>query len=270
MLAPALLLAWSLSRGAPRLAWVALGTVLAGLAALSFWQASLWHDDGTLFAHNLQRVNGESHVSFNNLGYALERRAMAAPTAEERVALLQTAAEHFDRARQLRPEMDEAWQRLAYAQRLLGKLPEAEATFRQFLAQRPKSPTGHYNLGTLLAQQHRTAEAIAEFRAAIALRPDYANAWLELATQLAVERDLTGASEAFQRALAAGRNSRAVQIKGHLGLAELCLALGDRTGAIQAARVAAQLAPQEPAVQALVRRLQADDAAPAGAGQPQP
>jgi len=270
MLAPTLLLAWGLSRGAPRGAWGAVSAVLVVLAAFSFWQTSLWHDDGTLFAHNLQHVNGESHVAFNNLGYALERRAMAASTPGERTALLQAAVEHFDRARQLRPEMDEAWQRLAYAQRRLGKLPEAEATFRQFLAQRPKSPTGHYNLGTLLAQQQRAAEAIVEFRAAIALRPDYANAWLELASQLAAERDLAGALDAFQQALAMGRNLRAVQLKGHLGLAEIHLALGNRAAAIEAAQVAAQLAPQAPAVQALLRRLQADEAGPARAGQPQP
>jgi tetratricopeptide (TPR) repeat protein len=158
--------------------------------------------------------------------------------------------------------MDEAWQRLAYAQRQLGQLPEAEATFRQFLAQRPKSPTGHYNLGTLLAQQHRAAEAIAEFRAAIALRPDYANAWLELALQLAAERDGAGALEAFQQALATGRTSRAIQVKGHLGLAELQLALGNRSAAIEAAQVAAQLAPQLPAVQSLIRRLQEGEARP--------
>ena len=270
MLAPALLLAWGLSRDAPRGVWGAVSAVLVVLAAFSFWQTSLWHDDGTLFAHNLQRVNGESHVAFNNLGYALERRAMAASTPAERTALLQTAVEHFDRARQLRPEMDEAWQRLAYAQRRLGKLPEAEATFRQFLAQRPKSPTGHYNLGTLLAQQQRAAEAIVEFRAAIALRPDYANAWLELASQLAAERDLAAALDAFQQALATGRNSRAVQLKGHLGLAEIHLALGNRAAAIEAAQVAAHLAPQAPAVQALLRRLQADEAGPARAGQPRP
>jgi Tfp pilus assembly protein PilF len=262
MLAPALLLAWGLSRGAPRAAWVTAGAVIAGLAAFSFWQTSLWHDDGTLFAHNLERVNAKSHVAFNNLGYALQRRAVSAPTPAEKTALLQTAATHFDRARQLRPEMDEAWQRLAYAQRQLGQLPEAEATFRQFLAQRPKSPTGHYNLGTLLAQQHRAAEAIAEFRAAIALRPDYANAWLELALQLAAERDGAGALEAFQQALATGRTSRAIQVKGHLGLAELQLALGNRSAAIEAAQVAAQLAPQLPAVQSLIRRLQEGEARP--------
>jgi len=270
MLAPALLLAWALSRGAPRVAWAAVGTVIAGLAAFSFWQTSLWHDDGTLFAHNLERVNGESHVAFNNLGYALQRRAAAAPTPAEKTALLQTAAGHFDRARQLRPEMDEAWQRLAYAQRLLGQLPEAEATFRQFLAQRPTSPAGHYNLGTLLAQQNRAAEAIEEFRAAIALRPDYANARLELALQLAAAGDATGAIEAFQKALVAGRNSRAIQLKGHLGLAELHLALGNRSAAIEAAQVAAQLAPQSPAVEALIRRLQAGEAGPQRAGQSRP
>lgn len=268
MLAPALVLAWGLSRGAPRFVWGTVGAAVAVLAAFSFWQTSLWHDDGTLFAHNLQRVNGASHVSFNNLGYALERRAKSASTPAEQTALLQTAAKHYDRARQLHPEMDEAWQRLAYAQRQLGQLPQAEATFRQFLAQRPKSPSGHYNLGMLLAQQQRATEAIAEFREAVALRPDYANAWLELATQLAAERDAAGASEAFQQALATGRNSRAVQVKGYLGLAEIYLALGDRAAALRAAQVAAQLAPQAPAVQALLERLQAGDTGPTRAGQP--
>ena len=270
MLAPALLLACALSRGAPRVAWAAVGTVIVGLAAFGCWQTSLWHDDGTLFAHTLRRVNGESHVAYNNLGYDLQRRAAAAPTPAEKTALLQTAATHFDRARQLRPEMDEAWQRLAYTQRLLGQLPEAEATFRQFLAQRPNSPSGHYNLGTLLAQQNRAAEAIEEFRAAIALRPDYANAWLELALQLAAGRDGAGAIEAFQKALETGRNSRTIQLKSYLGMAEIFLAESNRPAAIEAARAAQQLAPQSPAVQSLIRRLQAAETGLERAGQPRP
>ena len=270
MLAPALVLAWALSRGAPRAAWVAVGAVIAGLSAFSFWQASLWHDDGTLFSYTLRRVNDESHVALNNVGYSLQRRAVAAPTPAERTALLQAAARHFDRARQLCPEMDESWQRLAYAQRQLGQLAEAEATFRQFLAQRPKSPSGHYNLGTLLAQQNRTGEAITEFRAAIALRPDYANAWLELALQLAAGQDRVGAIEAFQKALETGWNSRTIQLKGYLGMAEIYLAESNRPAAIEAAQAAQQLAPQSTAVQSLIRRLQAGETNSERAGQPQP
>jgi tetratricopeptide (TPR) repeat protein len=232
---------------------VALG--IAGLAALGSWQASLWRDDGTLFAHCLQRVNADSHVAHNNLGVSLERRAQLAATPTEQTALLQSAAVHYDQARQLRPEMDEAWQHLAYAQGLLGRTAEAEATFRQFLAQRPGSPSGHFNLGTLLAKQNRGAEAIEEFRTATKLRPDYANAWLSLGVQLAHQGDGGGAIEAFRQALSTGRHSRTIQYNGYLNLAKIYAALERRAAALEAAQMAERFLPNSPEVADLVRQL---------------
>ncbi|MGD9644645.1 MAG: tetratricopeptide repeat protein [Pirellulales bacterium] len=257
MLAPALLLAAILARGAPRLAWGAVALAIAGLAVLSGWQASLWRDDGTLFTHNIERIDADSHVSHNNLGVSLERQARRAKSPPEQQALLQSAAKHYDRARRLRPEMDEAWQHLAYVQGLLGQTAEAEDTFRQFVAQRPESPTGHYNLGTLLVKQNRRAEAVDEFRTALKLRPEYANAWLSLGVQLAHLGDPTGAIDALQRALAAGQNSRALQLAGQLNLARIHLAQGDRAAALEAAQAAARLAPNSPEAVELLRRLNA-------------
>ncbi|MBX9790076.1 MAG: tetratricopeptide repeat protein [Pirellulales bacterium] len=265
MLAPALLLAGALARGAPRAVWGGVALGIAGLGGLAAWQTSLWRDDGTLFAHNLARVNADSHVAHNNVGVALERQALRTTNADERAALFGRAAEHYDRARRLRPEMDEAWQHLAYVQGLLGRSAEAEATFRQFLARRPDSPSGHFNLGTLLAKQDRPAEAIAEFRAATQLRPDYANAWLSLGVQLVRHGDAAGAIEAIRQALFVGRNSRQIQFNGHLNLARIYLAQERRVAAAEALEMARRLAPQSPEVAEITRQLNASQGAEPGA-----
>jgi len=56
------------------------------------------------------------------------------------------------------------------------RLCEAERLYRQIIAQVPKIPEVHNNLGTVLKEQGRLREAGAAFERAVALRPDYTSA----------------------------------------------------------------------------------------------
>jgi Flp pilus assembly protein TadD len=68
------------------------------------------------------------------------------------------------------------------------KIDEAETSFRQFLALRPKSPVVHYELGKFLARQNKLQEAADQFREALALNPNHGESRSQLDAVLAKQK----------------------------------------------------------------------------------
>ena len=58
----------------------------------------------------------------------------------------------------------------------LGRLDEAEASYKQAIALKPDYAEAHSNLGHTLQELGRLDEAQASYKQAIALKPDYAEA----------------------------------------------------------------------------------------------
>ena len=63
----------------------------------------------------------------------------------------------------------------------LGRLEEAEASYKEALALQPDFTEVHNNLGLMLQELGRLEEAEICFRKAIALKPDYTGAYINLA-----------------------------------------------------------------------------------------
>ncbi len=82
-----------------------------------------------------------------------------------------------------------------------GKLPEAEADFKAFLAWKPDSWAGHNDLAWIYFQEGKYIEARDTARAGLTLAP--ANPWLlnSLGVALMNTDDKKGAKEAFSKAL---------------------------------------------------------------------
>jgi hypothetical protein len=73
MLGPAIALAWGLTRPKKKLAAIC-GAIVLGLFLLrSAWQIPYWHDTLTFFEHAL-RINSNSHLAHNNLGFVLTKQ----------------------------------------------------------------------------------------------------------------------------------------------------------------------------------------------------
>ena len=116
-----------------------------------------------------------------------------------------------------------------------GRLPQAEAIYRQILQVAPNhpdalhflgaiahhdgnnqaavefirraisvnpSPSMHYNLGNALQAQGKLDEAVEHYRKALALKPDYAEAHTNLGNALQAQGHLAAAAESYRRALA--------------------------------------------------------------------
>ena len=83
-----------------------------------------------------------------------------------------------------------------------GKLDEAEAAYRDILADVPDNPGVLHNLGIIAAQSGRRTEAIALFDRAIEADPGYVSAHFNRANALRQEGRADDAIESYRRAVA--------------------------------------------------------------------
>jgi len=88
----------------------------------------------------------------------------------------QQVVEHLLRLVKLRPDYAEAHNNLGNALARLGRLREAEASFREALRHKPNYAEAHNNLGNALRDQRRFDESAASLRRALESRPGYAEA----------------------------------------------------------------------------------------------
>ena len=118
------------------------------------------------------------------------------------------AAEAFQQAVKLDPDLAEAHFRLGLAYDALNKQQEAESEYRKavegykkYLADNPKDAEGYYNLGQAYAGLHLYSEAVREYRQATKLKTDDADIYYDLGTALMKLAQYTEASAAFSKSL---------------------------------------------------------------------
>lgn len=110
----------------------------------------------------------------------------------------------------------------------------------------PGRASAHFNVGTALAMNRRTAEASAEFERALALKPDYPQAHNNLGSILLQQNDLPGARRHFEAALA----SEPGNAEAHRNLGAALRLTGDLPAAVAQYREAMRARPDWAAVMA--------------------
>jgi tetratricopeptide (TPR) repeat protein len=120
------------------------------------------------------------------------------------------AAEAFQQALKLDPELAEAHFRLGLAYNALGQEQEAEAAYKKAIDAYKKylsingnldEAEAHYNLGQTYAGLHLYGEAVREYRQATRLKPDDAAIHYDLGLALMRLAQYDEASRAFARSL---------------------------------------------------------------------
>jgi predicted TPR repeat methyltransferase len=106
--------------------------------------------------------------------------------------------------------------RESIAQHRAGEHAAAEAGYRRYLADHPRSASALHFLGLLRSHQGRNAEAIPLMVQALELDPEYVDAWSNLGIAYYQERDLERAEKCHRRALAL--NPQFVNAWSNLGM----------------------------------------------------
>jgi predicted O-linked N-acetylglucosamine transferase (SPINDLY family) len=122
----------------------------------------------------------------------------------------------------------------------MGRLPEAEASFRAALAANPDFPEAHNSLAITLHALGRPEEALGHWRRALAVRPDDLAARQNLAIALTERGEPAEAAEQARAAVALAPQ----HAPGHLALAAALSGLGKLDEAEAASREAVRLRPE--------------------------
>jgi len=115
---------------------------------------------------------------------------------------LDEAEASFRQAITLEPDLAHAHSNLGITLEELGRLNEAEATCRQAIELKPDYAEAHSNLGAVLTELGRLDDAEVSLMQAIALKPDYAKAHYNLGTVLTELDRLVEAEESLMQAIA--------------------------------------------------------------------
>ncbi len=118
------------------------------------------------------------------------------------------AAEAFQQAAKLDPDLAEAHFRLGLVYDALNKLEEAEGeykkaveTYKKYLNENPKDAEGHYNLAQAYSALHLYSEAVREYRQAAKLKTDDADIYYDLGMALTKLAQYDEAAVAFSKSL---------------------------------------------------------------------
>ncbi|HEX9465203.1 MAG TPA: tetratricopeptide repeat protein [Alphaproteobacteria bacterium] len=145
-------------------------------------------------------------------------------------------------ALKLKPDFADAYGNLGGVLRRLGRLDEAKASYEEALRLTPAFPEAQNNLGNVLKDLGRLDDAEASYREALRQRPNYAEAQNNLGILQAQRRDFAKAAAAFEDAISAKPDFAAAY--DGLGFAQL--ELGDYTAAFASFRSAIRRDPGHP------------------------
>lgn len=187
ILAGGALLVWS--RTAPLVVSGVAVCLLLGLGSLTWRQAEVWHDAGTLWAHALT-VDPGSALAHNNLANHL---IVEGKDAE--------AFEHWSEAARLKPDYSEAHLNLGHILAARGALAEATAHYAEAVRLLPRYAKAQQSLGLALARQGRLDEAITHYAEAARLKPDSALTHYQWAIALAEQKKPAEAIERYRDVL---------------------------------------------------------------------
>ena len=154
---------------------------------------------------------------------------------------LNEAEASYRRVLEISPDYAEAHYNLGIILRDVGRLDEAEASYRHAIEIKPGYAEAHNNLGVTLHDVGRLGEAEEYYRRALELKPDYAEAHNNLGNTLLDLSRLEEAEVCYRRAL----EIKPGLADAHSNLGSVLMALGKMGEAEKFLNKAIELAPSE-------------------------
>lgn len=193
------------------------------LATLTWQQAAIWLNTGTLWNHVLKFDPKSSFAHYNLARFLAKQGEQAEAIAHYREALairpddpdthnnlglllavrgdVEESLEEFQRAVQINPNYAKGFFNLGRVYSRQGELEKAVENYRQALNLNPNEAEIYFGLGNVLARLGQLEEASAHFQKAVEINPDVADAHMALARALAAQGKKEVAERHYQEAL---------------------------------------------------------------------
>ncbi|MGQ9661576.1 MAG: tetratricopeptide repeat protein [Kiritimatiellia bacterium] len=168
--------------------------VAVALAHLGDFERALQHAQQALELHRILGIRREAYEAYDALGRVLVQRRQPGD--------LEKAIEFFQRAVELEPRSDAAFNNLGNAFFLLGNLTEAVRCYRCAIDINRRNWEAWHNYGMALKRQADLRGAESCFREAVRLNPAYAEAWHSLGLLLLQEGKYEAALPYLERVVA--------------------------------------------------------------------
>lgn len=159
--------------------------------------------------------------------------------AQKDLGHLADAVASYRRALALKPDLAEAHSNLGGVLQVLGQFDAALASCRRALALKPAYANAHLNLGNALRDLGQLEGAVASYRRALELKPDYAEAHCNSGNALKDLGQFAGAAASYRRAL----ELKPAYVEAYLCQGNLLKDLGQLAGAAASFRRALQISP---------------------------
>jgi tetratricopeptide (TPR) repeat protein len=187
-------------------------------AARTVTRNAVWWSDWSLFANSVATAPGSAKAHYN---WAYINAEAEHP---------QEAFDHYAKAVRIYPRYWDALAGRGRMEKELGRLTDAEASYRAALAANPAYENGFFGLGVVHEAQGRLREAEADYRTGLAKNPDSLPLAYRLASVL-TDEEAPAVEAAWRRALTLGQHSAAT----HADYASWLLDQGrDREAVVQA------------------------------------
>jgi cytochrome c-type biogenesis protein CcmH/NrfG len=153
--------------------------------------------------------------------------AACALVTQGHIAIWRTPMSLYSHILRHEPRSAKITNNLAMAYATDGRLPEAITMYRRAIALSDEYAQTHHNLANAYLELGLEEQAVEELHRAVALQPSFHHSWITLAAIYFKHQRYEEAEPALRRAIAA----HPFDASGHMGLAFVHLARGDRTSA---------------------------------------
>ena len=191
--------------------------VLGGLYSFKTLERNAeWENNFTLFGADIKKGSNSARINYN-YGSELNEQAMKTANATQKNQLHTDAAKYLQRAIQIYPDYQDAYNNLGLVFKELGQFDKSILTHRKNLEKHPNYTKGYFNLGTTYYAKKDYRSAIQYLQEYCNRQPNQSNAYFLMGQAAGLLGEFNEAVDYLNRSLDLQPNE--VNVINYLGMA---------------------------------------------------